>query len=143
VDTPAKKTASGVSLCPVRVGGLKPSTGFSEYTLQHILPPSANLTREMPCEVHINGAAMKQAATGGPEVHHLLRRSHLLVRSFDPTAIHCESALQSRQVMSSWQVPYVRCSCIGDMDFASAGVCHTCVWRSRLPVDCAPLQKHD
>lgn len=27
--------------------------------------------------------------------------------------------------MSSWQVPYVRCSCIGDMDFASAGVCHT------------------
>ena len=54
--------------------------------------------------------------------------TYLAVRSFDPTRIHCESALQSRQVMLSWHVPYVRCSCIGDIDFASAGVCHTLQW---------------
>ena len=62
-------------------------------------------------------------------------RPHLAARSFDPTTIHCESALQSRQVMVSWQVPYVRCSCIGDIDFASAGVCHTYT-RTRHQLPC-------
>jgi hypothetical protein len=55
-----------------------------------------------------------------------VRCKYLAVRSFEPTAIHCESELQSKHVTSSEQTPYVRWSWIGVMVLTNPGARHTC-----------------
>ena len=57
----------------------------------------------------------------------VLRGAHRADRSLEATAIHSLSSLQSSDVMSAAQPPYVRCSCMGAVVFVYPGARQICM----------------